>query len=99
MPVATTSAAAYRKLRPSLDKRRHQVLSIIRDWSGSGPGPTTAEIAERLQVPDNQISGRVTELLESGHIHITGRKFNPRSGIRVRAYAAPQSTQQLNLGI
>ncbi len=97
MPVAETSAAAYRKLKPSLDKRRAQVIRIIRDWSGSAPGPTTAEIADRLGVPDNQISGRVTELLADGLILISGRKFNPRSGVRVRAYAIPRTNEQLTL--
>jgi hypothetical protein len=99
MPVADTSKTAYHAKRAALVKRRAQVLSIIRDWSGSGPGPTTAEIAARLQVPDNQISGRVTELLADQLIHIAGRKFNPKSGVRARAYATPQGSEQLGLGI
>jgi DNA-binding Lrp family transcriptional regulator len=99
MPVADTSKTAYQVKRDALVKRRAQVLSIIRDWAGSGTGPTTAEIAERLHVPDNQISGRVTELLADELILISGRKFNPRSGVRARTYSVPRSNEQLGLGI
>lgn len=99
MPIAETSRTAYHAKRDALRKRRAQVLAIIRDWSGSGPGPTTAEIADRLGVPDNQISGRVTELLGEDLILIAGRKFNPKSGVRARAYTVPRSNEQLALGI
>lgn len=97
MPVAQTSRNAYHLKRRALDKRRLQVLAIISDWSGSRPGPTTAEIAEQIGVPDNQISGRVTELLKDERILIAGRKFNPKSGVKVRAYRVPKSSEQLNL--
>lgn len=97
MPVADTSRATYHAKRAALIKRRAQVLAIIRDWAGSAPGPTTAEIADRLHVPDNQISGRVTELLGDGLIQISGRKFNPKSGVRARAYTVPRSSEQLAL--
>jgi len=97
MPVAETSRNAYHSKRASHDRRRAQALRIIRDWSGSAPGPTTAEIAEHLGLPDNQISGRVTELLEDSLIYIAGRKHNPRSGVRARAYQTPKTANQLSL--
>ena len=62
------SISAYRAIESELPKSQRRVFNqIAKHWP-----ITRQDIAARLQVPINQVTGRVRELIESGAIEESG---------------------------
>ena len=67
------SISIYRTvIQPQLTDRQKFVLNYFNDFEEG----TGKEIADYLQVPFNQISGRFTELINQGLLEETGRRVN-----------------------
>lgn len=67
---------AWSDVQEKLGVRQQEVLKTLR----YAPA-TLCEIASRLHVPINRISGRVTELCKAGLVQDSGtRRINPESG-------------------
>lgn len=72
-----TQKSAWQSLEPTLPDRRAEVLAYI---ASRPEGAASFEIAEALHWPINCVSGRVTELFDSGLIRDSSRVVNPHSG-------------------
>lgn len=68
-------------------RQREQVLHLIAARPG---GATVDELAARLDVDSNAISGRFTELKAGGEIAWTGQRRRTRSGCTAKVYAAKE---------
>lgn len=76
--VRDTQQEAWGALNPKIGERQAVVLSELQ----RGPA-TLFELTERLMLPVNRVSGRITELHDKGMIADTGtRRINPQSGKR-----------------
>lgn len=64
-----SSLSSFTSIRPSLSKRQKEVLETIRALGGRA---TMHEVAARLGIPLNAISGRFTELSRKGKIGEAG---------------------------
>lgn len=74
--VRDTQRSAWNDVQAKLGVRQQEVLKTLR----YAPA-TLCEIANRLHVPINSISGRVTELCRAGLVKDSGmRRINPESG-------------------
>lgn len=60
-----SSLSSFTAIRPSLSRRQKEVLEAIRALGGRA---TMHEVAARLGIPLNAISGRFTELVKKGKI-------------------------------
>lgn len=79
----STQAIAGQIAAGHADQRYAQILAIIERRGDA----TLAEIAAELRVTPNQISGRITELLNDFIIEPTGaRRPNPKTGSPCRVY-------------
>lgn len=75
------SAAAFRSA--DREGQRERILTMIRE---SAHGLMLDEIAERMGIDANRISGRFTELKTRGEIEWTGEYRETRTGCRAKVY-------------
>lgn len=68
-----TSLAAWTKVKKDLTPRQKMVIIQLK----KKPGSTIRDVAERLKVYPNTVSGRFSELETLGVIKITGTKKYP----------------------
>lgn len=81
--LSSTQAIAGQIAAGHADQRYAQILAIIERRGDA----TLAEIAAELRVTPNQISGRITELLNDAVLEPTGaRRPNPKTGAPCRVY-------------
>jgi len=69
---AATSVEAYDRIKKTLPRQRAAVLALYR--SRPFTGYTVHEVADKLGVPVNAVSGRLSELKRSGHIEPNGER-------------------------
>lgn len=73
-----TQLDAYHAIKESLCRRRRAVMGAFESLGGSA---TTFEVQKHLGWPVNRVSGRITELRESGFLTDSGTtRINPESG-------------------
>jgi Mn-dependent DtxR family transcriptional regulator len=63
---------------PALKPSEQRVFAII--YGAGEAGATIEEIALEMEVPDNRVSPRVTELHEAGYIKVSGKTRRTRCG-------------------
>lgn len=80
MTIRETQLEAWEAIQESLPESRRSVLRMIEN-SGN-QGITTFDIAKKLMMPINCISGRVTELNDVGIVMDSGRRGVNPSGKR-----------------
>ena len=69
---------SYTLIGSKLGDRQLAVFHTIRKQRG---GMTLFEISEAMQIPINQVSGRVTELQRRGYVQNSGvTRLNPKTG-------------------
>lgn len=68
MTVATTSRQAFEKLQDTLTDREMSVYEALQDLGQA----TNDELSEYLKWPINQVTGRVTGLVNKGYVIIAG---------------------------
>lgn len=74
--IPDTQLESYESLRQHLSHRHKSVVEAILE-----NGNTLFELVEKMNLPVNYISGRLTELAKKGIICDSGdRKVNPNSG-------------------
>ena len=79
------SAAAWEH-KSNADSDRAQVLALV--MAAGTYGLTLDEACARLERAPNQLSGRVTELLQADKIMRSGRKRKTRAGSTAAVYVA-----------
>lgn len=78
--------ASWDRIQTSLTDRQAEVFQIIH---GSPEGATLREIADKLELEMNQVSGRVRELQQLSLVRDSGRgRLNPRSGIEITVWVS-----------
>ena len=81
-PQKPTQELALLDAAEAMERRYGQILACLRRRP-----MTLGEIAAELNVADNRISGRMTELRQKGVIEITGeRRRNPRCRSMAEVY-------------
>jgi len=78
------SAAAFRSA--DREAQRERILTMIRERGDTGL--TLDEIAERMGVDANRISGRLTELTHAGQIQWNGERRQTRTGCLAKVHVA-----------
>lgn len=78
-----TSRLAGQRAALASRGRRAKILQLLRDH-----GPQTLfELAQRMELHDHQISGRITDLKRDGLIEPTGeRRTKPETGCQAEVY-------------
>lgn len=86
-----TQVKAYREIQNKLPKRHNQVLSILKTGNY-----TAQEIADKLNLPINCITGRIRELYMSGKVCEKGIKINPITKRKVVIWGIVKSPFEYN---
>ena len=69
---ASTSVDAFKRIKATLPRQRAAVLALVRTRPVTGF--TVHEVAERLGVSPNHVSGRLSELKKTGHLVPNGER-------------------------
>ena len=89
-----TSLAAYEDLRPKLQQREQPIFDLLCLYPR---GLSNSEIAKKLDVPVNEVTGRVNRMVGLGRLLDGGRKLNPRTGKLNHFWIVPGLQEQLEL--
>jgi len=80
---SVASKEAFSKAKLNLPQSRALMLAEIR--KAGERGVTASEVAEKLGLQLNKISGRFSELKKSGEIYATGERRNGSGVLRARS--------------
>ena len=72
-----TSLAAYEDLRPRLQQREQPIFDLLCLYP---EGLTNSEIANKLDVPVNEVTGRTNSLVRKKRLLDGGTRVNKRTG-------------------
>tara|TARA_R110000787_G_scaffold26344_26_gene73755 strand:+ start:2295 stop:2603 length:309 start_codon:yes stop_codon:yes gene_type:complete len=93
LTIQPNSLAALDSIAGTLTARQAEVLAVIAVLHRNGRRPCDRDIADRLRLDINQVTGRRGELHEMGLIFMAGHKTGP-SGRRTAVWAP--TPQQLS---
>lgn len=79
--IAQTSLTAYKQLK-DLGNRQQQVFDAVEDMGSA----SNEQVAEKLGLPIQSVTGRVNELARYGYLDVVGTTFN-KSGHLAKLWA------------
>ncbi len=81
MPVAETSKQAYKKVNHKLGRMQSKVYKALKELGRA----TDLQLADFLDLPINEVTGRRNELVDYGMVVESGRLFN-KTGHTAKAW-------------
>ena len=93
--VPATQSAAWESIQSKLPLSRREVFHAIQD--AGADGISTLGISQRLHWPINCVSGRITELRETGYVIDSGRRCVNPSGKKAIVWKAADVQMSLPL--
>ena len=82
--MVDTSLDSWRRLQPTIQTKRVQVLEAISFSSGI----TCSDVEQRTGLRHQTVSARIKELLDSGEIEVIGTYEDTETNRTVRIYGA-----------